>query len=60
VSGSSSWKMRERLLAPAGVLPTRPNTTPIHVSARVNSAMTPSAAIQATGPCAGYLAYPFL
>src|SRR5260370_16876796 len=24
VNGSSSWKMRERLLAPAGVLPTRP------------------------------------
>src|SRR5205823_9857394 len=44
-----SWKMRERLLAPAGVLPTRPNTTDIHVSAKANSAITPSAALQATG-----------
>src|SRR6266566_2092462 len=43
----------KRLFAPAGVLPTRPNTTPIHVSARVNSAMRPSAAIQATGPAEG-------
>src|SRR6266705_2485354 len=53
VNGSRSWKMRERLLAPAGVLPTRPNTTPIHVSAKVNNATTPSALIQATGPVVG-------
>src|SRR5258706_1503790 len=48
-----SWKMRERLLAPAGVLPTRPNATDIHVSAKVNSAMMPSAASQATGFAVG-------
>ena len=41
--------MRDRLFAPAGVLPTRPNTTPIHVTAKVKSAITPSAAIHATG-----------
>src|SRR5260370_1243799 len=36
-----------------GVRPGGQNATPIHVRARVNSAMTPSAAIQATGPAEG-------
>src|SRR5207245_4039179 len=53
VNGRMSWKMRERLLAPAGVLPIRPKATAIQVSAKVNSATRPSAASQARGLVVG-------
>src|SRR5258708_38420229 len=53
VNGRMSWKMRERLLAPAGVLPIRPKTTAIQESAKVNSATRPSAASQAGGLVVG-------
>src|SRR5207237_5686130 len=53
VNGRISWKMRERLLAPAGVLPIRPKTTATQVSAKVKSATRPSAASQARGLVVG-------
>src|SRR5579875_1368385 len=34
---ASNWNIRARLFAPAGVLPTRPNATPIQVTPRISS-----------------------
>jgi hypothetical protein len=49
----SKTKIRARRLAPAGVLPTSPNTTLIHETAKINSAMRLSASIQLTGLVVG-------